>query len=428
MLIVFLSLNAFLLFDIYGPFKVNLEVETSSISNIYANQIVELVAKLNVDKNKDIYTDNINFISVEEAKIHYADNSTTEANLNIRNNHVFLNNKENVNLRLMLSNIDTRKEITGISFALLSSVSTYTDQQSSDKNYLFIPLNDLNVEIEDTQSFRLTELEKVNQLVELADLGAGKVNGYETAFDDNLLYILLDNQLKSVNLQTGEIIDVKSLYSIYSNNIDNTQDIMVNVNDEIHFISDLGFIATYQPSSDSLYKSSDVVKAVSSTRQIANYQNQVIASFDNILLYDKKQVQFDENIQDIFTNGDDLYIVLESKVILYDELNIEDTIISSSKLSGETYNVQIDSIEMIDGNGAIYATNSENQNIIKYNALFENPQNQNYKKITKGAVVESNSITILSTNQEFNVQTNEIIETNKGHFIIDTDNKLHFIK
>ncbi|MBT5741114.1 hypothetical protein HOI30_02375 [Candidatus Woesearchaeota archaeon] len=62
-LIFFLAVNAFLAIDILKEFSVKLDVDNTIISKIYENnKAIEIISKLKINKNKDIYTDTINFI------------------------------------------------------------------------------------------------------------------------------------------------------------------------------------------------------------------------------------------------------------------------------------------------------------------------------------------------------------------------------
>ncbi|MBT3408274.1 hypothetical protein HOC99_03545 [Candidatus Woesearchaeota archaeon] len=455
-LIFFLAVNAFLAIDILKEFSVKLDVDNTIISKIYENnKAIEIISKLKINKNKDIYTDTINFINIENAEAIYSDGTISKIKISLRNNYIFLNNQETVNLRLLLIGIDNNKQIEGIRFKLLSSVNTYYDQISNDNNILYINLEELNNEFEKNKndlSFKIKNLLNNNQLIELAQLNSqGNILGYSSLFSNNIIYYISDDILYLINLKTGDINEVKSLDSIFSNNIKQNKindNIMTNYNNELFIISDLGFISKYNPTSNTILKfSNNIIKPVSNSRNILSYDNNIISNFDEILIINEilhdasnnrgneYRIIFENEILDMYEYEDTLYIIEDSNNNNIHIINLKQLL---SKLKHSDKNIheikqfnKIDEIIKlnIDGISHIDAENvyaNQNNKILKFNKNFEEGQKENYLHIKNNIKIFQNRIEFNDINKDIDVK--KLISNDNGAFIIDNNNKLFFLK
>mgnify|MGYP003964685611 FL=1 len=455
-LIFFLAVNAFLAIDILKEFSVKLDVDNTIISKIYENnKAIEIISKLKINKNKDIYTDTINFINIENAEAIYSDGTISKIKISLRNNYIFLNNQETVNLRLLLIGIDNNKQIEGIRFKLLSSVNTYYDQISNDNNILYINLEELNNEFEKNKndlSFKIKNLLNNNQLIELAQLNSqGNILGYSSLFSNNIIYYISDDILYLINLKTGDINEVKSLDSIFSNNIKQNKindNIMTNYNNELFIISDLGFISKYNPTSNTILKfSNNIIKPLSNSRNILSYDNNIISNFDEILIINEilhdasnnrgneYRIIFENEILDMYEYEDTLYIIEDSNNNNIHIINLKQLL---SKLKHSDKNIheikqfnKIDEIIKlnIDGISHIDAENvyaNQNNKILKFNKNFEEGQKENYLHIKNNIKIFQNRIEFNDINKDIDVK--KLISNDNGAFIIDNNNKLFFLK
>ena len=455
-LIFFLAVNAFLAIDILKEFSVKLDVDNTIISKIYENnKAIEIISKLKINKNKGIYTDTINFINIENAEAIYSDGTISKIKISLRNNYIFLNNQETVNLRLLLIGIDNNKQIEGIRFKLLSSVNTYYDQISNDNNILYINLEELNNEFEKNKndlSFKIKNLLNNNQLIELAQLNSqGNILGYSSLFSNNIIYYISDDILYLINLKTGDINEVKSLDSIFSNNIKQNKindNIMTNYNNELFIISDLGFISKYNPTSNTILKfSNNIIKPVSNSRNILSYDNNIISNFDEILIINEilhdasnnrgneYRIIFENEILDMYEYEDTLYIIEDSNNNNIHIINLKQLL---SKLKHSDKNIheikqfnKIDEIIKlnIDGISHIDAENvyaNQNNKILKFNKNFEEGQKENYLHIKNNIKIFQNRIEFNDINKDIDVK--KLISNDNGAFIIDNNNKLFFLK
>ncbi|MBT6506152.1 hypothetical protein HOK68_05230, partial [Candidatus Woesearchaeota archaeon] len=340
-------------------------------------------------------------------------------------------------------------------FKLLSSVNTYYDQISNDNNILYINLEELNNEFEKNKndlSFKIKNLLNNNQLIELAQLNSqGNILGYSSLFSNNIIYYISDDILYLINLKTGDINEVKSLDSIFSNNIKQNKindNIMTNYNNELFIISDLGFISKYNPTSNTILKfSNNIIKPVSNSRNILSYDNNIISNFDEILIINEilhdasnnrgneYRIIFENEILDMYEYEDTLYIIEDSNNNNIHIINLKQLL---SKLKHSDKNIheikqfnKIDEIIKlnIDGISHIDAENvyaNQNNKILKFNKNFEEGQKENYLHIKNNIKIFQNRIEFNDINKDIDVK--KLISNDNGAFIIDNNNKLFFLK